>query len=91
MKKGFSLIELLAVIILLGIIITLASLAVTTYKKNSEDSLKEQRSVFPCLQTIRLLARGNYSEAQNVFLKIQEDSLEQYLNEQYIERHKKRF
>lgn len=43
MKKGFSLIELLAVIILLGIIITLASLAVTTYKKNSEDSLKEQK------------------------------------------------
>ena len=33
MKKGFSLIELLAVIILLGIIITLASLAVETFGK----------------------------------------------------------
>ena len=43
MKKGFSLIELLAVIILLGVIITLASIAVTTFRKNSEDSLKEQK------------------------------------------------
>ena len=43
MKKGFSLIELLTVIILLGVIITLASIAVTTFRKNSEDSLKEQK------------------------------------------------
>lgn len=43
MKKGFTLIELLAVIILLGIIITLASISVTEFKKNSEESLKEQK------------------------------------------------
>lgn len=46
------------------------------------DSLKEQRALMPCLQTIRLFAEGNFYEAQNVFLKFQEDSLEQYLNEQ---------
>lgn len=43
MKKGFTLIELLVVIILLGIIITLASISVTEFRKNSQNSLKEQK------------------------------------------------
>ena len=43
MKKGFSLIEILAVIVLLGIIITLASISVTAFRKNSEESLKNQK------------------------------------------------
>ena len=43
MKKGFSLIELLAVIALLGVMLTLASIAITTYKKNSEENLKNQK------------------------------------------------
>jgi CHAT domain-containing protein len=47
-----------------------------------EDSLKEQRSLIPCLQTMRLFAGGNLYEAQNVFLKFQKDSLERYLDEQ---------
>ena len=47
-----------------------------------DDSLKEQRALIPCLQTIRLFTEGNLDEAQNVFLKFQKDSLEQYLNEQ---------
>ena len=46
------------------------------------DSMKEQRALIPCLQTMRLLAEGNLYEAQNVFLKFQKDSLEQYLDEQ---------
>ncbi len=45
------------------------------------DSLKEQRALMPCLQTIRLFAEGKSYEAQNVFLKFQKDSLEQYLDE----------
>ena len=47
-----------------------------------DDSLKEQRALMPCLQTMHFLAEGNLYEAQNVFLKFQKDSLEQYLDEQ---------
>ena len=45
------------------------------------DSLKEQRALIPCLQTMRLFFEGNLYEAQNVFLKFQKDSLEQYIDE----------
>lgn len=47
-----------------------------------DDSLKEQRALVPCLQTVRLLAEGNLFEAQNAYLRFQKDSLEQYLDEQ---------
>lgn len=46
------------------------------------DCMKEQRALMPCLQSTRFLVEGNLYEAQNTFLKFQEDSLEQYLNEQ---------
>ena len=43
MKKGFSLIELIAVIALLGILITIASISVTSLKKNSEEKLLNEK------------------------------------------------
>ena len=43
MKKGFSLVELIAVIALLGVIITLAAISVTAFKRNSEEGLKTQK------------------------------------------------
>jgi len=43
MKKGFTLIEILAVIALLGILITLTSISIITFKNNSDESLKKQK------------------------------------------------
>ena len=43
MKKGFTLIELMVTITLLGIIITIASISIVTFKKNSDERLKEQK------------------------------------------------
>lgn len=43
MKKGFSLIELIAVIALLGIVITLTSISVTNFKKRSDEKLVSEK------------------------------------------------
>ena len=43
MKKGFSLIELIAVIALLGVLITLTSISVTSLKRTSEEKLLNEK------------------------------------------------
>jgi prepilin-type N-terminal cleavage/methylation domain-containing protein len=43
MKKGFSLIELLAVIVLLGIVVTITAISVMSVNKNSNERLKNEK------------------------------------------------
>lgn len=47
-----------------------------------EDSVKVQRTALSCLKIVWLVAKGDLPEAQNDYLKLQKDSLEQYLDEQ---------
>ena len=42
-KKGFSLIELMAVIVLLGIIITIASISIVNFRKDSTEKLVNEK------------------------------------------------
>lgn len=46
MKKGFTLIELMAVIILLGIIITITSISMIAIKRNSEKKLCQEKEKY---------------------------------------------
>ncbi len=53
MKKGFTLIELVAVIALLGIIITLTSISVIKFKKNSEKKLCQEKEKYIITSAIK--------------------------------------